>query len=113
MACTEVQKVQVGTRMFSEEAEDLWDSACKRLEVVGVDITWVAFQVHFLRRYFPEYVISKKEIEFLELKQGNMIDVEYVAKFEEFVKFCPHYNGATVEGLKCIKFERGLRPKIK
>lgn len=56
---------------------------------------------------------SKKEIEFLKLKQGNMTFDEYVAKFEEHVKFCPLYNSAVVEGSKCIKFERGLHPKIK
>lgn len=42
-----------------------------------------------------------------------MIIVEYVAKFEELVKFCPNYNGAVAEGSKCIKFENGLRPEIK
>lgn len=56
---------------------------------------------------------SKKEIEFLELKQGNMTVAEYATKFEELVKFCPHYSGAVVEGSKCIKFENGLCPEIK
>ncbi|XP_050892814.1 uncharacterized protein LOC127098299 [Lathyrus oleraceus] len=56
---------------------------------------------------------SKKEIEFLELKQGNMIVVEYAAKFEELVKFCPLYNNVSAEGSKCIKFENILRLEIK
>lgn len=51
---------------------------------------------------------SKKEIELLMLKKGNMTVVEYVSKFEELVKFCPRYNGAAVEVSKCIKFENGL-----
>ena len=29
------------------------------------------------------------------------------------MKFCPKYNGAAVEGLKCIKFEKVMRPEIK
>lgn len=41
---------------------------------------------------------SKKEIEFLELKQGNMTIVESTTKFEELVRFFPHYNGAAVGG---------------
>lgn len=41
---------------------------------------------------------SKKEIEFLELKQGNLTVVEYAAKFEELVKFCSHYNSVIMEG---------------
>lgn len=70
-------------------------------------------RVQFLEKYFPEDVRSKKEIEILELKQGIMIFVEYVAKFEELVKFCRYYNGAVVEGSKCIKFENRLQPDIK
>lgn len=58
-------------------------------------------------------VRSKKEIEFLELKQGNSEVVEYVANSEEHVKFCPNYNNVVAEGSKCIKLESDLRPKIK
>ncbi|XP_050918753.1 uncharacterized protein LOC127136205 [Lathyrus oleraceus] len=79
----------------------------QRLEVIGAEITWVVFRVKFLDKYFPEDVCNKKEIEFLELKQGNMIVVEYTAKFEELVKFYPHYNGAAMNGSKHIKFENG------
>ena len=39
----------------------------------------------------------KKEIKFLELKQGIIMVVEYAAKFGELVKSYPHYNGETVE----------------
>ncbi|XP_050896653.1 uncharacterized protein LOC127103436 [Lathyrus oleraceus] len=60
-----------------------------------------------------EYVRCKKEIEFLKLKQGNSIVVEYAVKFEELVKLCPHYNDTAAEVSKCIKFKNGLRPEIK
>ncbi|XP_050892992.1 uncharacterized protein LOC127098435 [Lathyrus oleraceus] len=73
----------------------------------------VVFRVQFIEKYFSEDVHRNKEIEFLELKQGNMVVAEYAAKLEELVKFCPHYNGAAVEVSKFIKFENGLRPEIK
>lgn len=113
MACTEVQKIQFDTQMLLEEAEDWWDNARQILEVVATEIAWVVFRAGFLEKYFPEDVHSKKEIEFLELKHGNMTVAEYAAKFKELVKFFPHYNGATVEGSKCIKFESDLRLEIK
>lgn len=47
-------------------------------------------KLQFLEKYFLEYVRSKNEIEFLELKQGNMTVDEYASKFEELVKFCPY-----------------------
>lgn len=34
-------------------------------------------------KYFLVDVRSRNEIEFLELKQGNMIVIDYAAKFEE------------------------------
>lgn len=38
------------------------------------------FRAKFLENHFPEDVRSKKEFEFLKLKQGNMTVVEYTAK---------------------------------
>ncbi|XP_058757164.1 uncharacterized protein LOC131630400 [Vicia villosa] len=78
-----------------------------------IEITWVVFRREFLRKYFPEDVCGKKEIEFLELRQGNKLVVEYAPKFGELAKFYQHYDGPTGEFLKCIKFESGLHPEIK
>ncbi|XP_050896740.1 uncharacterized protein LOC127103528 [Lathyrus oleraceus] len=66
-----------------------------------------------MERYFLKYVHRKKEIEFLELEQRNSIVVEYAARFEELVKFCPYYNGVATKASKCFKFENGLCPEIK
>ena len=67
----------------------------------------------FLRKYFPEDVRGKNEIEFLERKQVSMSIVEYAVKFAELAKFYPHYSETNAEFSKCIKFENGLRPEIK
>lgn len=71
------------------------------------------FRAAFLEKYFPTVVCRNKEIKFLNMKQGRMIVVEYATKFEELVKFCPHYHNIVVEESKCVMFESGLRPKIK
>lgn len=39
--------------------------------------------------------------------------IEYAAKFVELVKYYSHYNEATAEFSKGIKFENGMRPEIK
>ena len=85
MACTEKQKEMFGTHKLSEEAEDWWDNACQRMQDKGTEITQHVFITNFLDKYFPENVRSKKEIELLELKQGNFTVAEYVAMFEELV----------------------------
>ncbi|XP_058752814.1 uncharacterized protein LOC131626005 [Vicia villosa] len=67
-----------------------------------------------VRRYFPEDVRGRKEIEFLELEQGNMTVPEYASKFVVLVKYHTHYNNDEAsEFSKFIKFENGLRDEIK
>ncbi|XP_058753085.1 uncharacterized protein LOC131626271 [Vicia villosa] len=99
--------------MLEDEAEDWWDNSRQRMEDAGTAITWAVFRAEFLEKYFPEDTRSKREIEFLELKQGNMIVDEYAARFEELVKYCSHYNTNEAMNSKCIKFENGPRPEIK
>ncbi|XP_058782929.1 uncharacterized protein LOC131657562 [Vicia villosa] len=113
MDCTQAQKVWYGTHMLAVEADDWWLETRQRLEVAGEEITWIVFRREFLRKYYPEDVRGKKEIEFLELKQGNMSVTEYAAKFTELAKFYPYYERAGAEFSKCIKFENGLRSEIK
>ena len=67
--------------MLVEEVEDWWDNSRQRLEVAGNLIIWEVFRAEFLVRYFPKDVRGKKEIEILELKQGNSMVTKYVAQF--------------------------------
>jgi hypothetical protein len=113
MVCTDEQKVRLGTHMLIGEAGDWWDNARQRLEATGTVITWAVFKGEFLGKYFPEDVRARKEVEFLELKQGDMTVAEYAAKFGVLIKFSPYYNVVDAETSKCIKFENGLRPEIK
>ncbi|XP_058766421.1 uncharacterized protein LOC131640020 [Vicia villosa] len=99
--------------MLAVEAGDWLLETHQRLETAGEEITWVVFLREFMRKYYPEDVRGNKVIEFLELKQGNKLIVEYAAKFVELAKFYPHYSEATAEFSKCIKFENGLRSEIK
>jgi len=113
MQCNEAQMVRFGTHMLAEEADDWWVSTRPLLENGAEGVTWVVFRREFLCRYFPDDVRRKKEIEFLELKQGDMSVTEYAAKFVELAKFYPHYNAETAEFSNCIKFENNLRVEIK
>src|SRR3954465_7923518 len=113
MDCTPEQKVRYGTHMLAVEADDWWLETRRILEGSGEEISWIVFRMEFLRKYFPEDVRGKKEIEFLELSQGNKSVVEYAAKFGELAKFYQYYDGPNGEFSKCIKFENGLCSEIK
>ena len=42
-------------------------------------------------KYFPAFARHAKSWEFLELKQGTMTVLEYVAKFTELARFTDDY----------------------
>ncbi|XP_058726873.1 uncharacterized protein LOC131598274 [Vicia villosa] len=113
MNCIDAQRVQFGTLMLEKEVEDWWGNTAQRFEEEGIQITWDLFRDAFLKNYFPKYVRGKKEVEFLELKQGNGTVAEYVVKFQKLIKYCPHYNTMNAERSKCLKFVNGLRHDIK
>ena len=61
-------------------------------------------------KFFPASVRHAKAREFLELKQGSMTVLEYVAKFTELARFRDDYM--TTNMAKVRKFEDGLRLSI-
>ena len=56
-----------------------WARTSRDLEVM----TWAEFQELFMGKYFPETARHAKAQEFLELKQGVMTVMDYVARFIE------------------------------
>ncbi|XP_050888519.1 uncharacterized protein LOC127093620 [Lathyrus oleraceus] len=113
MYFSEAQKVRFGTHMLAEEACDWWINIRQVLDVAAEVVTWAVFRGEFPRKYFPDDVCGKKEIEFLEMKQGNLSVIEYVSRFVELAKFYSHYSEVTTKFSKCIKFKNGLHPEIK
>ena len=98
--------------MLKGEAEHWWISTKKTLPLEKYEIlTWIIFLDAFYEKYFPESVRDKKEVEFMELIQGNKTVVQYEAKFTELARFTPHIVSDDVR--KAKKFQRGLRPSIR
>ncbi|GFY95462.1 hypothetical protein Acr_10g0008470 [Actinidia rufa] len=89
LPCTDEQKVK--------PLEPLW--------------IWPRFLEVFNEEYFPEMIRDQKIQEFLNLKQGDMIVVEYNAKFMELSRYAPHI--VSTESRKARRFEAGLRWNIK
>ena len=62
-------------------------------------------------KFFPASARHAKSREFLELKQGTMIVLEYVAKFTELAHFGDDYVASDMA--KVRKFEDGLKLSIR
>ena len=64
----------------------------------------------FMEKYFPVSARHAKAREFLELRQGTMTVLEYVAKFIELARFADNYVATNMA--KVRKFEDGLKLSI-
>ena len=73
-------------------------------------MTWGEFRELFIGKFFPTSTRHVKAQEFLELKQGNMTMLEYVAKFIELARFGDDY--VATDMAKVRKFEDGLKLSI-
>ena len=62
-------------------------------------------------KYFLAFAQHGKSREFLELKQGTMTVLEYVAKFTELARFTDDY--VATDMAKVRKFEDGLKLSIR
>ena len=64
----------------------------------------------FMSKFFPASAKHAKAREFLELRQGAMTLMEYVAKFTELTRFADDY--VATDMVKVRKFEDGLKLSI-
>ena len=73
-------------------------------------MTWAEFHELFMGKYFPATARHVKAQEFLELKQGTMTMMEYVAKFTELARVADDY--VATDMAKVRKFKNGLKLSI-
>ena len=74
-------------------------------------MTWEEFHELFMGKYFPATARHAKAQDFLELRQGTMTVMEYVAKFTELAHFIDDYMA--MDMAKVRKFENGLNLSIR
>ena len=74
-------------------------------------MTWAEFHELFIGKYFPATARHAKAQEFLELRQGTMIVMEYVARFTELAHFSDDY--VATDMAKVRRFENGLELSIR
>ncbi|XP_052734270.1 uncharacterized protein LOC128196752 [Vigna angularis] len=108
--CPDENRLSYTEYLLTGEASHWWSSARMILEGTRTPITWDLFKRKFYKEYFPDTLRYAKEVEFLELVQGNMSVSEYTDRFKHLLRF----NTMKVdEEWQCRKFENGLRSDIK
>ena len=74
-------------------------------------MTWVDFKELFMSKFFPASAWHVKALEFLDLRQGDMTVLEYVASFTKLDRFGDDYVATDLA--KVRRFEDGLRLSIR
>ena len=106
---SDATRIKLAAFQLEGEAQVWWKWArtSKDLEAM----TWEEFQELFMGKYFPDTARHAKAQEFLELKQGEMIVMDYVVRFTELARFVDDY--VATDMAKVRRFENGLKLSIR
>ena len=86
---SDVTKIRLAAFQLEGEAQVWWKWARTSIDLEAM--TWAEFQELFMGKYFPYTARHAKAQEFLELKQGTMTVMDYVARFPELARFADDY----------------------
>ena len=82
---SDMTRIRLAAFQLEGEAQVWWNWAKTSRDLEAM--TWAEFHDLFIGKYFPDTARHAKAQEFLELKQGAMMVIEYVARFKELARF--------------------------
>ena len=86
---SDTTRIRLATFQLEGEAQVWWNWAKTSRDLKAM--TWTEFQELFMGKYFSDTARHAKAQEFLELKQGTMTVMDYVARFTELARFANDY----------------------
>ena len=106
---SDATKIRLAAFQLEGESQVWWDwvKTSRDLEAM----TWAEFHELFMSKYFPATARHTKAQEFLELRQGTMTMMEYMAGFIELAHFSDYYMATDMA--KVRRFENGLKLSIR
>ena len=106
---SDATRIRLAAFQLEGEAQVWWKWARTSRDLEAM--TWAEFQELFMDKYFPDTTRHTKAQEFLELKQGAMTVMDYVARFTELAHFADDY--VATDMAKVWRFENGLKLSIR
>ena len=102
-------RIRLDKFQLEGEAQVWWNWAKTSRDLEAM--TWAEFQELFIGKYFPDTARHAKAQEFLELKQGTMTVMDYMARFTELARFADDY--VATDMAKVRRFENGMKLSIR
>ena len=106
---SDATRIRLAAFQLEGEAQVWWRWARTSRDLEAM--IWEEFQELFIGKYFPITARHAKAQEFLELKQGAMTMMDYVARFTELARFAEDY--VATDMAKVRRFENGLKLSIR
>ena len=106
---SDTTRIRLAAFQLEGEAQVWWNWAKTSRDLKAM--TWAEFHDLFMGKYFLDTARHAKAQEFLELKQGTMIVMEYVARFTELARFADDYVATNMA--KVRRFENGMKLSIR
>ena len=106
---SDTTRIRLVAFQLEGEAQVWWNWAKTSRDLEAM--TWAEFQELFMGKYFSDTTRHAKAQEFLELKQGTMTMMEYVARFTELARFANDY--VATDMAKVRRFKNGLKLSIR
>ena len=106
---SDTTRIRLSAFQLEGEAQVWWNWAKASRDLEGM--TWAEFHDLFMGKYFSTTTRHAKAQEFLELRQGTLTVMEYVAKFTELARFS--YDYVATDIAKVRRFENGLELSIR
>ena len=102
-------RIRLATFLLEGESHIWWDWV--KVSRDPETMTWGEFRELFMDKFFPASGRHVKAREFLDLKQGSMTVLEYIAKFTKLARFGDDY--VATDMAKVRKFKDGLKLSIR
>ena len=106
---SDTNKIRLAAFQLESEAQVWWNWAKTSRDLEAM--TWAEFQELFMGKYFLDTTRHAKTQEFLELKQGTMTVMDYMARFTELACFADDY--VATDMAKVRRFENGPKLSIR
>ena len=106
---SDTTRIRLAAFQLEGEAQVWWNWAKTSRDLEAM--TWAKFHDLFMGKYFLDTARDTKAQEFLELKQGTMTLMEYMARFKELARFADDY--VVMDLPKVRRFENGLKLSIR
>ena len=94
--------------MLKKDARILWDDVKQTRNIT--QMTWADFLEEFNNKYYNVSILATKVIEFRNLKQGYLLVIEYIRKFDRLARYAP--DMASTDTIRVNRFLEGLKPEL-